>query len=140
MFQYQNLTLAQVKNLASGLADQLGLRNVIIGLVGPLGAGKTVFAKAFAKTFGIKKTSSPTFVITHQHKIKFRHLYHLDFYRLQNRQQLAPLGLEEVLNGKNIVLIEWVDKFPTIKKRCDILITLKVRPGNKRDVTITNKK
>ena len=140
MQRYENLDQVQVEKLAEELAGQLRHRSAVIGLIGNLGAGKTTFAKAFAKIFKITKTSSPTFVVNHQYQLKNRVLYHLDFYRLLKEKELVPLGLDEIFYGKNLVLIEWADKFPKIMRKCDILISLKVKPSNKRDVTIRAKK
>lgn len=138
MLKYSNLALAQIQDLAAELATDLAGKKAVIGLVGNLGSGKTTFVKAFAKQLKINKISSPTFVITHQYPLGKRSLYHLDFYRLKNSKQLISLGLDEILAGPNLVLIEWVDKFPAFQRQCDILISLKVKPDNKRDVTIQN--
>jgi tRNA threonylcarbamoyladenosine biosynthesis protein TsaE len=136
MLKVRNLDETSLQALAFELASSLKGRGALIGLQGPLGAGKTTFVKAFTQAFGIKQTKSPTFVITHQHRIPQGSLFHLDFYRLNKKSQLTDLGLTEMLQGKNLVLIEWVDRFPQIKKECDILITLNVKANNKRDIQI----
>lgn len=133
---YKNLDLKQVERLASELGEQFKDRGGVIGLSGNLGAGKTTFAKAFAKSLGIKSLKSPTFIVSQRYTLKNRFLYHLDFYRLDDSKQLEPLGLTELLNRPNIVLIEWIDKFPKIARKCDILISLKVKNNDKRDVSI----
>jgi tRNA threonylcarbamoyladenosine biosynthesis protein TsaE len=136
MLTYSDLDLAAFRRLASEFARQFKNRKVLIGLVGDLGAGKTTFVKAMAASFHIRRTSSPTFVISHEYKIPQGKMYHLDFYRLHDSKQLAYLGISEMNTHKNIVLIEWVDRFPQIQKKCDIIISLKVKKDNKRDVTI----
>ncbi len=118
------------------MAKKVSKTGGVIGLTGNLGAGKTTFAQAFAKTLGIKTLKSPTFIVSSRYKLKDRFLYHLDFYRLEHQKQLTPLGIEEMRFGKNIVLIEWVEKFPQIQANCDILISLKVNKSNNRDVSI----
>ena len=133
---YKDLDLPLVEKMASELAATLKSKKVVIGLIGPLGAGKTTFVKAFAKQFKINTIKSPTFVITHQYPIKNRFLYHVDLYRLHNTKQLTDLGLDEILQANNLVLIEWADRFHEIQKRCDILISFKVKKNNKRDITI----
>lgn len=140
MVIYRNLDQKQVRAVARQLASSLKTRGAIIGLSGPLGSGKTTFVKAFAAALGIKKILSPTFVIRHDHALSGRNLYHLDFYRLRKPAHLLGLGLDEILSGRHLVLIEWVEKFPLLKQRCDILITFKIKPHNLRDVTIRTKK
>ncbi len=132
----QNLSLPAFRQLGAKLAKQYQTRPVIIGLIGSLGAGKTTFVQAFAKALGIKKTKSPSFVVIHQYATRTLPVYHLDFYRLSTNKQLGALGLEEILNGQNIVLIEWVDKFPKLMKACNILIQIQVNPNQTRHVSI----
>ncbi len=134
--KYENLSLLQVKTLAAALAQQLDHRGTTIGFIGALGAGKTTFIQAFCKALGVKQTKSPSFVIAHQYQTTKKIVYHLDFYRLHKQSQLEHLGLEEILSGKHMVLIEWVDRFPKLTRLCDLLISLKFKPNNKRDVAI----
>lgn len=136
MTAYKDLDLAGLKKLAAELAKQLEGRGAFIGLRGNLGSGKTTFIKAFAKTFGIKRISSPTFVVSHEYAIRQGKLYHLDFYRLKRSRELLNLGLAEMRQNKNLVLLEWADRFPQLMRQCDILISLKHKPGNKRDVIL----
>jgi tRNA threonylcarbamoyladenosine biosynthesis protein TsaE len=148
MAKYRNLTLLQVKKLAEQTAKKTGSNGITIGLSGNLGSGKTTFAKALAKALGIKTLKSPTFIVSQRYPLKNparhakhaetggRFLYHIDFYRLDHKKDLNVLGLAEILNGDNLVLIEWVGKFPQIKNKCNLLINFIVKPSNKRDVTI----
>lgn len=136
MIAYKDLSLPRLKKLASELAKQIEGRGALIGFQGSLGSGKTTFIKAFAKKLGVRRISSPTFVISHEYAIKQGKLYHLDFYRLKRSKDLANLGFAEMLHGKNLVLAEWADRFPKLLQRCDILIILKHKPRNKRDVII----
>ncbi len=132
----KNLTLSQVQTLAQMLAQQFEQQGGVLGLTGELGAGKTTFTKAFLRELGIKNTSSPTFVVAHEYQTAGRKVYHLDFYRMQKSAELKNLGLEEMAGGKNLVLIEWIDKFPALAKQCSLIINFKVRPNNLRDVKI----
>lgn len=137
MNEAQKLTLDSVRKLAADYAKKYRGKDVIIGLTGNLGAGKTVFAKAFGAALGIKKIKSPTFIIVSNYVIGKQKLFHFDFYRLHRPEQLDHLGFDEIIQSKNrIMLIEWVDKFPEIAKKCDLIINFKIVDNKTRDVQI----
>lgn len=87
----------------------------IIGLNGELGSGKTVFVKGIAEHFSVKDTvNSPTYLIVNEYKgvhpvSKINlNIYHFDFYRINNPQELDIIGFKEYLKNDNSVsLIEW---------------------------------
>lgn len=113
---------------------------MVLTLVGELGAGKTTFTQAFARSLGIKETlKSPTFTLMHQYAVPSSKLslWHLDCYRLEGRRDLVNLDLASVFaDPHNIVLIEWPDKARTIfpKEHVDVHFT---HEGNdKRGITV----
>lgn len=136
MPKFKNLSKSDLERLAKDLAKKKYSHPIIIGLIGPLGSGKTTFVKFFAKQYGIAKITSPTFVISHEYPIKPGKFYHLDFYRLTLSKQLTNLGFSEMAKNHNIIIIEWVDRFPAVKQRCNILISFIHKKEDKRDVTI----
>ncbi len=137
MKKLSNLNLAQVRQFAKDLANEYSKKDCVIGLVGPLGAGKTEFTKSFAKVLGIKHIKSPTFIIFSVYPYRKKLFYHFDFYRLQQEKQLQALGVSEILHSPDrIVLIEWADKFPKILKQCDLVIDIKIVNQKFRDITI----
>ncbi|OGF25464.1 tRNA (adenosine(37)-N6)-threonylcarbamoyltransferase complex ATPase subunit type 1 TsaE [Candidatus Falkowbacteria bacterium RIFOXYB2_FULL_34_18] len=91
----------------------------IIGLLGNLGAGKTVFTKGLARGLGITHNiSSPTFVIMKVYPVKIKsikRLCHIDAYRLTGENDLAAIGAQEYFGDKNtITIIEWPEKIKKI--------------------------
>jgi len=84
----------------------------ILALYGDLGAGKTTFLQGLAKGLGIKKRIvSPTFVFLKEYPLEKGIFYHLDLYRLEKSQDALGLGLKEILNDpQGIVVIEWAEK------------------------------
>ena len=91
---------------------------ILVTLSGELGAGKTAFAKAVAKTFGVAETvTSPTFVLEKIYSLDsardenakvFSRLIHIDAYRLESGKDLAPLGFDELMqDAENLILLEW---------------------------------
>jgi tRNA threonylcarbamoyladenosine biosynthesis protein TsaE len=101
-------------------------RGLVIGLYGELGSGKTTFIQGLANGLGIKKRiSSPTFVIIRDYPVPNSgfNFYHVDLYRLAEKET-EGLGLEEILaDHNNIVAIEWAEKAKKIlpAQRIDIL-------------------
>lgn len=86
----------------------------VLSLEGPLGAGKTTFVKGLAEGLGCspEEVSSPTFTLVHEYPNGRLPFVHLDLYRLDDPQELAALGFDDLLTGQTIAAIEWGDKFP----------------------------
>lgn len=115
------MDIKETQKFAEEMAGSIGTGRRIFALVGDLGAGKTTFSRFFLRALGIEESvTSPTFVILKKYRIpesrilnleSFVYAYHMDCYRLKNTEELAPLGLMEILaNKKNIILIEWADR------------------------------
>ncbi len=101
----------------------------VVGLYGNLGAGKTTFTQAIAKSLGVEETvTSPTFVIEKIYELtggKFTHLIHIDAYRLEKSEELLHLGWQEVTSDpKNLILIEWPERVVEIMPK-HIKVSLK---------------
>jgi len=92
----------------------------LVLLKGDLGSGKTTFTQIIGKSLGIKHIiNSPTFVIMKKYLIPkenkqnsfFKHLFHLDAYRLNNEKELLFLDWEKIIsNPENLIFIEWPEK------------------------------
>ncbi len=131
------------KEFARSFLARLQGKTLIIALYGDLGSGKTTFVQGLAVGLGIKnRIISPTFIIVRcyelqnqKSKIKNQNnnanlkslelttFYHIDLYRVENERGLEDLGLEEIINNKNnIVVIEWAEKLKSLmsEKRIDI--------------------
>lgn len=111
-----------------------------LALSGDLGAGKTTFTQAFAKALGIRKRIlSPTFLIMKRfpiHHRKFKNMYHIDAYRVSSAD-LEKLGVREIFNGENIVLIEWADRVRDILPKTTTWIKFSHGTSeNERKITI----
>jgi tRNA threonylcarbamoyladenosine biosynthesis protein TsaE len=84
----------------------------LIGLVGDLGAGKTQFAKGFARGLGVTEPIlSPTFALIHQYTSGRLPLYHIDFYRLNSSEQIRAAGLDEFFGSDGVTVVEWWDRW-----------------------------
>ena len=82
---------------------------VVYCLRGELGAGKTVFARGFARGLGIVgKITSPTFCIVNEYMDGTLPLYHFDAYRV-NAAGMLDIGFWDYIYGQGVCLIEWAD-------------------------------
>jgi len=82
----------------------------VILLVGKLGAGKTCLTQGIAWGLGIDDyAASPSFVLVRELYGRLP-LYHLDFYRLENLEEIAELGLDEYFYGQGVSVVEWADR------------------------------
>jgi tRNA threonylcarbamoyladenosine biosynthesis protein TsaE len=108
-------TAALARALIEALDDAARERGLTLALLGDLGAGKTVFAKALAGAMGIDPglVSSPTFVIANQYRAPNGWaLNHVDFYRLEREAELAEFGFDDLLERGALVAVEWAERFP----------------------------
>jgi tRNA threonylcarbamoyladenosine biosynthesis protein TsaE len=95
------------------IGERLGGRLVagsVVACTGELGAGKTCFLQGLARGLGVTgDVTSPTFVLVNHYRGRLP-VYHLDAYRTGSLTELVDLGLEEMLHGDGVTVIEWADK------------------------------
>jgi len=102
------------QSAAGLLAASLPREGLLVVLSGPLGAGKTLFAKGLAKALGVAPddVTSPTFAICSEYDLADgRRIAHLDGYRLESAAELEGAGFLDLLVAGTIVLIEWGERF-----------------------------
>jgi len=102
----------QARTLAARLGRELRAGDVI-GLTGPLGAGKTTFVQGLATGLGVapeRHVASPTFALVSEHPRRVDR-GHVDFYRLGSEAELPELGLADAYD-RAATAIEWAERFP----------------------------
>lgn len=114
----------------------------VIGLIGPLGSGKTYLIKGIAKGAGAKDKNipinSPTFVIVNEY-IGRLDIYHIDAYRLNSADEFEMIGFDEFCYPRSVVLIEWADKVKKGLQSLDyVRIELFYQGQNQRHIHIEN--
>jgi tRNA threonylcarbamoyladenosine biosynthesis protein TsaE len=109
----------------------------IIGLVGELGTGKTCFVRGFAAGLEVGKDAwirSPTFTLINEYHGRLP-VYHIDLYRIDERNELEGLNLREYLYSDGVSLIEWFEKLSLAEADEFLEIRIAHRGGSKRQLT-----
>ncbi len=79
----------------------------VIALSGELGTGKTTFARAFLREWGVREEiPSPTFTLVQTYELEAGTVWHFDLYRLENPDDALELDIEDAFT-EGISLIEW---------------------------------
>jgi tRNA threonylcarbamoyladenosine biosynthesis protein TsaE len=105
-------SVEETRALGLELAGELAPDGVLL-LSGDLGTGKTVLTQGVASGLGIDpgEVQSPTFNLIREHRGSRGALIHVDLYRLEP-EQVGGLGLEELLAGPGVKVVEWAERLP----------------------------
>ncbi len=113
---------------------------MLVILRGEVGAGKTTLVKGIAAALGAaveEDVTSPTFTLVHEYENERVHLFHLDLYRLEREEQIAVLGLEEMLAEPNaLVLVEWGERFESVVRLAGGEIAMEQGEGDERGLIV----
>jgi tRNA threonylcarbamoyladenosine biosynthesis protein TsaE len=113
----------------------------VLALSGDLGAGKTQFVKGLVAGLGSDAAVvSPTFTIIHEYGCGRFPIYHFDLIRLEDRQSVVRLGIDEYFFGDGVSVVEWADRFPDLIPEHASWIRFKIKSKYRRaiDVSRTN--
>jgi tRNA threonylcarbamoyladenosine biosynthesis protein TsaE len=83
-------------------------------LYGDLGSGKTSFVQGLARGLAVpsdRYVTSPTFTLINEYQGRLK-LFHIDLYRIDGEADMDDLGVDEMINGKSVVAVEWPEKLP----------------------------
>lgn len=110
----------------------------VIAMSGTLGAGKTTITKGIAQSLNINENiTSPTFCLISEYEGKLP-LYHMDVYRLEGSEDFINLGVEEMLYGNGVCIIEWSEKVKSELPKKSIKLNIEPLENGKRKITIEN--
>jgi len=134
--RFKTRSVAGTLAIAERIAETLMPTPRLVILRGELGAGKTTLVKGLAAALGAadpEDVTSPTFTLVHEYAGAKLRLYHLDLYRLETERELAALGLDEMLEASDaLVLVEWGEKFPSVTARASGEIAIENLGGDER--------
>lgn len=122
--------------LAARMAGRARLGDVLL-LSGPLGAGKSSFARGFIRAAAgdpALEVPSPTFTLVQVYETKLGLVSHYDLWRLSGPAEVEELGWDEALGG--IVLVEWPERLGPLTPEQALRIALSpARDG--REIALT---
>src|SRR5438067_4542989 len=127
-------TIALGRELASLLTPPK-----LMVLRGDLGAGKTTLIKGIAEGFNAasqENVTSPTFTLIHEYRGPAATLYHIDLYRVDTQRELETLGLDDLMGERNILLVEWGEKFARFERDRDVEIALERTAEHQRRILV----
>ena len=107
---------------------------------GEMGVGKTTLIQKLLRMYGVTQLQgSPTYSIINEYQSNQGiDLYHLDCYRIKNDLEAFELGLEELLNKKNPIFIEWPENVRAFLPPDTIWLRLNVSENHIRTIEIAN--
>jgi tRNA threonylcarbamoyl adenosine modification protein YjeE len=125
----ENATVALAARVAG-----VAVTGDVIALSGPLGAGKTVFARAFiGARGGAGEVPSPTFTLVQTYELPTGAVWHFDCYRLRQADEAWELGIEDAFRD-GISLIEWPERIESLlpADRLRVELAPGASPGSRR--------
>ena len=128
----------EIDEINSAAKEILSLYNSskIYVFIGEMGSGKTTLIKSLVKELGYKGiVNSPTFSIINEYS-NGNKIFHFDFYRVEDKNELLDLGIEEYINGDNWCFIEWPDLIIDLLPEGFIKLNLETISENERKITI----
>ncbi|MBP3637846.1 MAG: tRNA (adenosine(37)-N6)-threonylcarbamoyltransferase complex ATPase subunit type 1 TsaE [Clostridia bacterium] len=128
---------AETRLLGERLAHLLQPGDVLL-MLGDLGAGKSELTRGIAKGLGVTSTvASPSFTILNVYDEGRVPLYHFDWYRLNDVEELYEMGMDEYLGGDGVAVVEWPRQCPeAIPETC---LEVRITPVSEteREITLT---
>ena len=126
---------SELDEIAKQLLKKYNLK--IFLFYGEMGVGKTRFIKSLCKGLDVLDVvSSPTFSIVNHYLNKNNDfIYHFDFYRTNNKEEIFDIGYEEYIYSSSYCFIEWPEKIESLLPNNYIKIEM-ILDGNNRKINI----
>lgn len=126
--EYRTTSEQETEAVASELL-RMAAPGEVIGLVGELGAGKTVFVRGAVLALGgdPAQVHSPTFTIMNIYRARMP-IHHFDLYRITDAADLESTGYYEFTSSNAVSLVEWADRIPDVAAQADFMISIRLEP------------
>lgn len=118
---------------------------LLIGLEGPLGAGKTTWVRGMLQGLGYRgRVPSPTYTLLEHYELGDITLVHIDLYRLPEDRtpacqafELEAIGVNDWLARPDAwLLVEWPGRSEQLIGRCDLLVKFEITGATERRISI----
>lgn len=127
----------ETRTLAKLFANEINPGKIIV-INGELGAGKTFFVKNAVSAWGVSNASSPSFAIVNIYYGEIK-VYHFDFYRLKNKEELFDIGFNDYISDPDAVtFIEWGNLIPDVLPRSRVEINIEMQENSVRNFRFDN--
>lgn len=134
---FETHSVSETMRLGEALARQLAPNDVLL-LLGDMGAGKSVLTRGIARGLGVTGyVTSPTFTILQVHEDGRLPLYHFDWYRLSDVEELYELSMDEYLQNGGVAVVEWPSRAEEAIPDSYLEIELLPLSDDERRITIT---
>ena len=108
----------------------------VVHLDGELGAGKTTFVRALLVACGVAgRVRSPTYSLIESYALEGRAAHHLDLYRIADPGELEWLGLGDLADDRDLMLVEWPQRGGSALPTADLRVALD-HAGEVRDLRV----
>lgn len=118
---------------------QLSQTHKLVAFYGQMGAGKTTLIKQICAQLGVlQEVSSPTFALVNEYETSTQQIvYHFDFYRIKNLEEVYDIGYEDYFYSNNLCLMEWPENISPLLENEEVLkVHIKPIDANSREVLL----
>ena len=129
-------SLNEIRKAAQEFVAAMGDRTVF-AFYGKMGAGKTTFIKAVCEELGVEDViNSPTFAIVNEYVDgRGEPIYHFDFYRIKNQQEVLDIGYEDYVYSGNVCFMEWPELIENLLPDDAVKVTIEEEVDGSRKVS-----
>ena len=119
---FSSVGLADLPLVASAIINLTESHKLVV-LCGQMGAGKTTLIKQICSQLGvIQEVSSPTFALVNEYETSTQQIvYHFDFYRIKNLEEVYDIGYEDYFYSNNLCLMEWPENIEPLLQNEEVL-------------------
>ena len=132
-------SIEEIAVAAKEFVAAMGERKVF-AFYGKMGAGKTTFIKAVCEELGVEDViNSPTFAIVNEYVDgKGEPVYHFDFYRIKNQQEVMDLGYEAYVYSGHVCFMEWPELIENLLPDDAVKVTIEEEIDGGRVLVVDN--